>query len=59
MFGLDHDIPSPAEMHVSKLEGGVVNTNTCNAARRISLLLSESIENAVKEKLLTMEVHQT
>jgi hypothetical protein len=52
MFGLNHDIPSPAEMHISKLEGGVINTDTCNAARRISLLLSESVEKAVKEKFV-------
>lgn len=53
MFGSNHDIPSAAEMHISKLEGGVINTDTCNAARLTSKLLAEAIEQAVNEKFVS------
>ena len=53
MFGSNHDIPSAAEMHISKLEGGVINTDTCNAARLTSKLLADAIEQAVNEKFVS------
>ena len=40
-------------MHISKLEGGVINTDTCNAARLTSKLLAETIEQAVNEKIVS------
>ena len=36
MFGDTHSIPSSSQIHMSKLEGGLVNTDTCNGARIIS-----------------------
>ena len=59
MFGSNHDIPSAAEMHISKLEGGVINTDTCNAAWLRSKLLTEALEEAINEKLLIAEVMQS
>ena len=53
MFGSNHDIPSAAEMHISKLEGGITNTDTCNAARLTSKLLAEAMEQAVNEKIVS------
>ncbi len=53
MFGSNPGIPSAAEMHISKLEGGVINTVTCNAARLTSKLLAEAIEQAVNEKIVS------
>jgi hypothetical protein len=53
MFGSNHDIPLAAEMHTSKLEGGVMNTDTCNAARLTSKLLAEAIEHVVNEKFVS------
>jgi len=53
MFGSNQDIPSAAEMHISKFEGGVINTDTCNDARLTSKLLAEAIEHAVSEKFVS------
>ena len=51
-FGETHDIPaSPTDvMHLSKLNGAVINADTCNGARLTSSLLAEEVEKAVKEK---------
>ena len=39
MFGQDHSIPQGSEIHLSKLEGGLITTDTCNAARLLGRLL--------------------
>ena len=42
-----HDIPSPNEMNIHKLSsGGAITSDTCNAARKTSRILKESIEQA-------------
>jgi len=51
IFGDEHDIPSPMEMHMSKLEGAMVTADTCNGARRTSSLIAGEIVKAVKEKI--------
>ena len=51
MFGNDHDIPSATEVHLSKLNRGIITTDTCNSARRISHLLADAIRMAVEEKI--------
>ena len=51
MFGTDHDIPSREEMHMSKLEGATINSDTCNGARLTSSLIADEIVKAVKEKI--------
>jgi hypothetical protein len=48
MFGNDHDIPSANEIHLSKLNRGVITTDTCNSARLISSLLATAIRMAVE-----------
>ena len=50
-FGNDHDIPSANEIHLSKLNQGVITTDTCNSARLISCLLADAIRMAVEEKI--------
>ena len=47
MFGVDdeHSIPPPTSLHLSKMsEGGLVTTDTCNAARKISRLLVKEVK---------------
>ena len=51
MFVNDHDIPSANEIHLSKLNQGVITTDTCNSARLISCLLADAIRMAVEEKI--------
>ncbi len=51
MFGNNHDIPSANEIHLSKLNRGVITTDTCNSARLISRLLADAIRMAVEEKI--------
>ena len=51
MFGADHDIPSAEEMHMSKLEGGTITTDACNAARLESSKIADEVVKAVKEKI--------
>ena len=50
MFGKDHSIPPGSEIHLSKLEGGLVTTDTCNAARLLGRLLVDAVDQAVEEK---------
>ena len=50
MFGNNHSIPSSSQIHLSKLEGGLVNTNTCNGARLLAQLLVDAVDFAVEEK---------
>ena len=50
-YGQTHDIPSSDEMHMSKLAGAIVNSDTCNGARLTSSLLLDEIEKAVEEKM--------
>ncbi len=57
MFGTNHNIPPGSEIHLSKLEGGLINTDTCNAARFLGQLLVDAVDHAVAEKMeLTGEV---
>ena len=51
-FGSDHDIPSENAVHLSKLNFGVINTDTCNSACLLSMMLSEKVEDAVWEKIM-------
>ncbi len=50
MFGDTHSIPSSSQIHLSKLEGGLVNTDTCNGARLLAQLLVDAVDFAVEEK---------
>ncbi len=50
MFGADHSIPPGSEIHLSKLEGGLITTNMCNAARLLGQLMVDAVDNAVAEK---------
>ena len=52
MFGTNHGIPSTVMMHMSKLEGGVINTDTCNAAQLTCGLLIEAVEHSINEKFV-------
>ena len=38
-------------MHMSKLNGAVVNSDNCNAATKTSVLLIDKVKKAVKEKM--------
>ena len=54
MFGEtdNHNIPSGDSMQMSKLaEGGVITTDTCTTARKVSRLLLEEIKKAVEANL--------
>ena len=50
MFGDTHSIPSSSQINLSKLEGGLVNTDTCNGARLLAQLLVDAVDFAVEEK---------
>jgi hypothetical protein len=50
MFDTNHSIPPGLEIHLSKLEGGLINTNTCNGARLLGQLLVDAVDHAVQEK---------
>ena len=50
MFDTNHSIPPGSEIHLSKLEGGLINTDTCNAARLLGQLLVDAVDHAVQEK---------
>ena len=50
MFGDTHSIPSSSQIHLSKLEAGLVNTDTCNGARLLAQLLVDAVDFAVEEK---------
>jgi hypothetical protein len=57
MFSTNHSILPGSEIHLSKLEGGLINTETCNAARLLGQLLVDAVDHAVAEKQeLTDEV---
>ncbi len=47
MFGPNHSIPPGSEIHLSKIEGGLITTNTCNSARLLGRLVVDAVENAV------------
>ena len=51
MFGTDHDIPSAHAIHLSKLNHGVINTDTCNAARLLNSMICDAVDTAVREKI--------
>jgi DNA primase large subunit len=52
MFGASsRDIPPGESIHLSKLRDGVITTDTCNAARLLSSLVSEKVEEAVQIKI--------
>jgi len=50
MFGHTHSIPSSSQINLSKLEGGLVNTDTCNGACLLAKLLVDAVDFAVEEK---------
>ena len=50
MFGQDHSIPPGSEIHLSKLEGGLVTTDTCNVACLLGRLLVDVVDQAVEER---------
>ena len=45
MFDTNHSIPPGSEIHLSKLEGGLINTDTCNAARLLGQLLVDAVDH--------------
>jgi len=47
----DHGIPSANAVHLSKLNWGLITTDTCNSARKLSKLLAEKVKEAVVEKM--------
>jgi hypothetical protein len=49
MFGLEHSIPPSYEIHLSKLKGGLINTDTCNGACLLAQLLVDVVDFAVEE----------
>jgi hypothetical protein len=51
MFGASHDIPPRESIHLSKLQDGVITTDTCNAARLLSSMIAEKVEEAVQVKI--------
>lgn len=51
-FGSDHDISSENAVHLSKLNFSVINTDTCNSAFLLSMMLLEKVEDAVWEKIM-------
>ena len=54
MFGLtdNHDIPLADSMRMPKLaEGGVITTDTCSPARKVSRLLLAEIKKEWKTKV--------
>ena len=50
MFGHTHNIPSSSQINLSKLEGRLVNTDTCNGARLLAQLLVDAVDFAVEER---------
>lgn len=54
----EHDIPVSAEMHLSKMKGGLVNADTCNSARLTSAMLCDAIEDAVEEERISHGVNE-
>jgi len=50
MFGPNHSIPSGSEIHLSKLEGGRITTDTCNSVQLLGRLVVDAVENAVIER---------
>ena len=51
MFPNDHhDIPSGSDIHLSKLQFGLITTDTCNLARLLSRLLADEVKSAVEQK---------
>ena len=50
VFGADHSIPLGSEIHLSKLKGGLITTDTCNAAHLLGQLMVDAVDNAVAEK---------
>ena len=51
MFDTDHTIPKEEEMSLSKASNyATVNTDTCNQAQKLNVLLVEAIENCCRER---------
>ena len=46
-----HDIPSGSDIHLSKLQYGLITTDTCNSARLLSRLLADKVKSAVEQKM--------
>jgi hypothetical protein len=49
MFRSEHSIPPSYKIHLSKLKGGLINTDTCNGARLLAQLLVDAVDFAVEE----------
>ena len=51
-FGATHDIPEGTSMSLAKLDGAVVNSDTCHAARLTTTKIIDEIKCVVQEKLM-------
>ena len=51
MFDTNHDIPSAEAIHLSKLQDGIITTDTCNSARLLSSLIKDVVTQAVGQKI--------
>ena len=51
MFDTNHDIPSAEAIHLSKLQDGIITTDTCNSARLLSSLIKDAVTQAVGQKI--------
>ena len=50
-FGVNsHNIPEEYKLHIAKLDKAVINSDTCNAARKCTALIIEEVEAAAKER---------
>ena len=56
LYGASHNIPSPVEIHLSKLEGGLLTGDTCNQQHKTSSLLIDVIEDAINKKHETASI---
>ncbi len=50
IFGQTHIIPSSSQIHLSKLEGGLVNTDTCNGACLLAQLLVDAVDFTMEKE---------
>ena len=51
MFDINHDIPSAEAIQLSKLQDGIITTDTCNSARLLSSLIKDAVTQAVGQKI--------
>ena len=48
-----HDIPNPEQVNLAKLNGGYINTDTCNAARKTRSLFIQKIHDLAQNWVLS------